>query len=91
MSSDSGPDDGGEIAWSRAQAIRMNEAGFEEALRAAVPVRMDANLVVSAASLPAQGRPRLLLSGIVHGVDRKDAHTAFLLAWYGEAGSLERL
>lgn len=85
-------DDSGEIAWPPDQAIRMNVAGFEEALRAAVPVRMDANLVVPVASLPAQAMLKVIAWQDRHGVDRKDASDLlFLLAWYGEAGNLERL
>jgi predicted nucleotidyltransferase len=75
--------DSSEIAWPPDQVIRMNVAGFEEALRTAVRLRMDADIVVPVASLPAQDR---------HSVDRKDASDLlFLLAWYGEAGNLERL
>ncbi len=85
-------DDSGEIAWPPDQAIRMNVAGFEEALRTAVPVRMDADLVVPVASLPAQAMLKEIASQDRHGVDRKDASDLlFLLAWYGEAGNLERL
>ncbi|MEC5406586.1 nucleotidyl transferase AbiEii/AbiGii toxin family protein [Paraburkholderia sp. MPAMCS5] len=85
-------DDSGEIAWPPDQAIRMNVAGFEEALRAAVLVRMDANLVVPVASLPAQAMLKVIAWQDRHGVDRKDASDLlFLLAWYGEAGNLERL
>ncbi|MFP3560664.1 hypothetical protein SB861_60275, partial [Paraburkholderia sp. SIMBA_049] len=65
---------------------------FKEALRAAVPVRMDADLVVPVASLPAQAMLKVIAWQDRHGVDRKDASDLlFLLAWYGEAGNLERL
>ena len=85
-------DDSGEIAWPPDQAIRMNVAGFEEALRTAVPVRMDADLVVPVASLPAQAMLKVIAWQDRHSVDRKDASDLlFLLAWYGEAGNLERL
>ncbi|WP_413188817.1 nucleotidyl transferase AbiEii/AbiGii toxin family protein [Paraburkholderia sacchari] len=85
-------DHSGEIAWPPDQAIRMNVAGFEEALGAAVPVRMDADLVVPVASLPAQAMLKVIAWQDRHSVDRKDAmDLLFLLAWYDEAGNLERL
>ncbi|MBR8428303.1 MULTISPECIES: nucleotidyl transferase AbiEii/AbiGii toxin family protein [Burkholderia] len=85
-------DDGGEIAWPPDQVIRMNVAGFEEALRAAVPVRMDADLVVPVASLPSQAMLKIIAWQDRRAIDRKDAtDLLFLLAWYGEAGNLERL
>lgn len=85
-------DEGGEIAWPPDQAVRMNVAGFEQALRAAVPVRIDADLVVPVASLPSQAMLKLIAWQDRHAIDRKDAiDLLFLLAWYGEAGNLERL
>ncbi|MGF6875843.1 nucleotidyl transferase AbiEii/AbiGii toxin family protein [Paraburkholderia sp. MM5477-R1] len=85
-------DHGGEIAWPPDQVIRMNVAGFEQALQVAVPVRMDADLVVPVASLPAQAMLKIIAWKDRHAVDRKDAtDLLFLLAWYGEAGNRERL
>lgn len=85
-------DAGGEIAWPPDQAVRMNVAGFEQALHAAVPVRMEADLVVPVASLPAQAMLKIIAWRDRHAIDRKDAtDLLFLLAWYGEAGNLERL
>ncbi|MDR5646436.1 nucleotidyl transferase AbiEii/AbiGii toxin family protein [Burkholderia cenocepacia] len=85
-------DDRGEIAWPPDQVIRMNVAGFEEALRAAVLVRMDADLVVPVASLPSQAMLKIIAWQDRHAIDRKDAtDLLFLLAWYGDAGNLERL
>lgn len=85
-------DEAGEIAWPPDQAVRMNVAGFEQALQAAVPVRMDADLVVPVASLPSQAMLKVIAWQDRHAIDRKDAtDLLFLLAWYGEAGNLERL
>ncbi|CAB4051725.1 nucleotidyl transferase AbiEii/AbiGii toxin family protein [Paraburkholderia phenoliruptrix] len=85
-------DDGGEIAWPPDQAVRMNVVGFEQALQVAVKVRIDTDLVVPVASLPAQGMLKIIAWKDRHAVDRKDAtDLLFLLAWYGEAGNLDRL
>jgi len=82
----------GEIAWPPDQAIRMNVAGFEQALQVSARVRMDDDLVVPVASLPAQAMLKIIAWKDRHAVDRKDAtDLLFLLAWYGEAGNLERL
>jgi predicted nucleotidyltransferase len=52
----------------------------------------DADLVVPVASLPAQAMLKIIAWKDRHAVDRKDAtDLLFLLAWYGEAGNLERL
>jgi predicted nucleotidyltransferase len=73
-------DEGGEIAWPTDQSVRMNVAGFVQALDAAVPVRFAAHLMVPVASLPS------------HATDRKDAiDLIFLLASYSGAGNLDRL
>jgi predicted nucleotidyltransferase len=82
----------GEIAWPPDQAVRMNVAGFQQALDAAVPVKVAAGLVVPLASLPAQAMLKLIAWQDRHAADRKDAiDLLFLMSKYAQAGNMDRL
>lgn len=82
----------GEIAWPPDQAIRMNVAGFAEALTDAVMVQVAADLVVPVASLPGQAMLKIVAWRDRHAVDRKDAaDLLFLLGNYAAAGNHARL
>ncbi|MDR5836683.1 nucleotidyl transferase AbiEii/AbiGii toxin family protein [Caballeronia sp. LZ034LL] len=82
----------GEIAWPPDQSVRMNVAGFRQALDAALPVRIAADLVVPVASLPAQAMLKIIAWQDRHASDRKDAiDLLFLMARYAQAGNLDRL
>ncbi|MFM0738475.1 nucleotidyl transferase AbiEii/AbiGii toxin family protein [Paraburkholderia xenovorans] len=81
-----------EIAWPPDHAIRMNVAGFAEALTHAVIVRVAADLVVPVASLPGQAMLKIVAWHDRHATDRKDAvDLLFLLGNYAAAGNHERL
>ncbi|MFM0667978.1 nucleotidyl transferase AbiEii/AbiGii toxin family protein [Paraburkholderia sediminicola] len=81
-----------EIAWPPDQAIRMNVAGFAEALTDAVAVRLAPDLVVPVASLPSQAMLKIIAWHDRHTVDRKDAlDLLFLLGNYAAAGNHARL
>lgn len=85
-------DEHGEIAWPPDGSVRMNVAGFRQALDAAIPVRIAANLVVPVASLPAQAMLKIVAWQDRHAADRKDAiDLLFLMARYAQAGNLDRL
>lgn len=85
-------DAAGEIAWPPDRAVRMNVAGFQQALDAAVPVRIAADVIAPVASLPAQAMLKLIAWQDRHAVDRKDAiDLLFLMARYAQAGNLDRL
>ncbi|SAK67455.1 hypothetical protein AWB75_03226 [Caballeronia catudaia] len=82
----------GEIAWPPDGAVRMNVAGFRQALDAAIPVRIAADLVVPVASLPAQAMLKIIAWQDRHAADRKDAiDLLFLMAHYEQAGNRDRL
>jgi predicted nucleotidyltransferase len=85
-------DEHGEIAWPPDQSVRMNVAGFRQALDAAIPVRIAPDLVVPVASLPAQAMLKIVAWQDRHTSDRKDAvDLLFLMARYAQAGNLDRL
>lgn len=85
-------DEHGEIAWPPDQSVRMNVAGFRQALEAALPVRIAADLIVPVASLPAQAMLKIVAWQDRHASDRKDAiDLLFLMARYAQAGQLDRL
>ncbi|BAN26912.1 nucleotidyl transferase AbiEii/AbiGii toxin family protein [Caballeronia insecticola] len=82
----------GEIAWPPDQAVRMNVAGFRQALDAALAVRIAPDLIVPVASLPAQAMLKIVAWQDRHAADRKDAiDLLFLMARYAQAGNLDRL
>ncbi|NMM00130.1 hypothetical protein HHL24_19580 [Paraburkholderia sp. RP-4-7] len=81
-----------EIAWPPDHAIRMNVAGFAEALTDAVTVRLEADLAVPVASLPGQAMLKIVAWHDRHAVERKDAtDLLFLLGNYAAAGNHARL
>ncbi|SAK80579.1 hypothetical protein AWB79_05210 [Caballeronia hypogeia] len=85
-------DEHGEIAWPPDWSVRMNVAGFRQALDAALPVRIAPDLVVPVASLPAQAMLKIVAWQDRHAADRKDAiDLLFLMARYAQAGNLDRL
>ena len=85
-------DEHGEIAWPPDWSVRMNVAGFRQALDAAIPVRIAKDLVVPVASLPAQAMLKIVAWQDRHAADRKDAiDLLFLMAHYAQAGNLDRL
>ncbi|SAK59638.1 hypothetical protein AWB77_01984 [Caballeronia fortuita] len=82
----------GEIAWPPDGSVRMNVAGFRQALDAALAVRVAQDLVVPVASLPAQAMLKIIAWQDRHASDRKDAiDLLFLMARYAQAGNLDRL
>lgn len=82
----------GEIAWPPDGSVRMNVAGFPQALDAAIPVRIAKDCVVPVASLPAQAMLKIVAWQDRHAADRKDAiDLLFLMARYAQAGNLDRL
>lgn len=82
----------GEIAWPPDGSVRMNVAGFRQALDAALDVRIAQDLVVPVASLPAQAMLKIVAWQDRHAADRKDAiDLLFLMAHYAQAGNLDRL
>jgi predicted nucleotidyltransferase len=82
----------GEIAWPPDGSVRMNVAGFRQALDAAIPVRIASDVVVPVASLPAQAMLKIVAWQDRHAADRKDAiDLLFLMARYAQAGNLDRL
>jgi predicted nucleotidyltransferase len=85
-------DEHGEIAWPPDGSVRMNVAGFRQALDAAIAVRIERDLVVPVASLPAQAMLKIVAWQDRHAADRKDAiDLLFLMARYAQAGNLDRL
>ncbi len=77
-----------EIAWPPDHAIRMNVAGFAEALTAAITVRVATDLAVPVASLPGQAMLKIVAWRDRHASDRKDAtDLLFLLGHYAAAGN----
>jgi predicted nucleotidyltransferase len=81
-----------EIAWPPDHAVRMNVAGFAEALGDAIAVRLAADLVVPVASLPGQAMLKIVAWHDRHATDRKDAaDLLFLLGNYAAAGNQARL
>ncbi|SPB16674.1 nucleotidyltransferase [Caballeronia novacaledonica] len=82
----------GEIAWPPDGSVRMNVAGFRQALDTAIAVRIDRDLVVPVAALPAQAMLKLIAWQDRHAADRKDAiDLLFLMAHYEQAGNRDRL
>ena len=85
-------DEHGEIAWPPDGSVRMNVAGFRQALDTAIAVRIDGDLIVPVASLPAQAMLKIVAWQDRHAADRKDAiDLLFLMAHYAQAGNLDRL
>ncbi|MFM0517909.1 MULTISPECIES: nucleotidyl transferase AbiEii/AbiGii toxin family protein [Caballeronia] len=85
-------DEHGEIAWPPDGSVRMNVAGFRQALDTAIAVRIDRDLIVPVASLPAQAMLKIVAWQDRHAADRKDAiDLLFLMAHYAQAGNLDRL
>lgn len=81
-----------EIAWPPDHAIRMNVAGFAEALSDAIAVRLAADLVIPVASLPGQAMLKIVAWHDRQATDRKDAaDLLFLLVNYAAAGNQARL
>ncbi|MGF6772407.1 putative nucleotidyltransferase [Paraburkholderia sp. GAS199] len=86
------PSGASEISWPPDHAVRMNVAGFAEALAHAVSVRVAADLTVPVASLPGQAMLKIVAWHDRHASDRKDAtDLLFLLASYSAAGNQDRL
>lgn len=84
--------DAREIGWPPDEAIRMNVAGFAEALRAAIDVELAPGLNVLVASLPALAMLKIIAWRDRHAENARDAiDLRFLLATYAEAGNDERL
>jgi predicted nucleotidyltransferase len=85
-------DASGEIAWPPDRAVRMNVAGFQQALDAAVQVKVAPAVIVPVASLPAQAMLKLIAWQDRHAADRKDAiDLLFLMSTYAQAGNTDRL
>ncbi|MDR5759808.1 nucleotidyl transferase AbiEii/AbiGii toxin family protein [Caballeronia sp. LZ035] len=85
-------DERGEIAWPPDQSVRMNVAGFRQALDAAIRVRIAPDLVAPVASLPAQAMLKIVAWQDRHASERKDAiDLLFLMARYAQTGQLDRL
>ncbi|NPT41639.1 hypothetical protein GNZ12_09960 [Paraburkholderia sp. 1N] len=81
-----------EIAWPPDHAIRMNVAGFAEALNGAITVRIATDLAVPVGSLPGLAMLKIVAWHDRHASDRKDAtDLLFLLAHYAAAGNQARL
>ncbi|WGS48117.1 nucleotidyl transferase AbiEii/AbiGii toxin family protein [Paraburkholderia sp. D15] len=81
-----------EIAWPPDHAVRMNVAGFAEALGDAISVRLAPDLVVPVASLPGQALLKIIAWHDRHAIDRKDAADLIcLLDNYADAGNQGRL
>ncbi|WP_109480592.1 nucleotidyl transferase AbiEii/AbiGii toxin family protein [Paraburkholderia sp. C35] len=81
-----------EIAWPPDEALRLNVAGFGEALHAAIEVELAADLVVYVASLPALAMLKIIAWRDRHTQHARDAtDLRFLLAKYAEAGNHDRL
>lgn len=82
----------GTVAWPPEEDIVMNVAGFDEALRAAVLVKIDETLTAKVASLPG-----LTILKFIAWLDRrrennKDATDLYtLLSTYATAGNTDRL
>ncbi|MFL9906640.1 nucleotidyl transferase AbiEii/AbiGii toxin family protein [Paraburkholderia sp. RL17-337-BIB-A] len=92
VESDGGKAAAKEIAWPPDHAIRMNVAGFAEALAGAMTVRVATDLAVPVASLPAQAMLKIVAWRDRHASDRKDAtDLLFLLGNYAAAGNHARL
>jgi len=80
------------IAWPPERDIVMNVAGFDEALRAAVLISVEKDLVVRVASLPGLTILKLLAWYDRRNETRKDASDLYtLLATYANAGNNDRL
>jgi predicted nucleotidyltransferase len=80
-----------EIEWPGG-AFQMNVAGFNEALEAAVEVRLADDLVVPVASLPALAMLKILAWRDRHTAHARDANDLrFLMTTYAEAGNNNRL
>ncbi|RQS75643.1 hypothetical protein DID96_04390 [Burkholderia sp. Bp8963] len=77
-----------EIGWPPDGAVRMNVAGFEEALQAALEIELASDLVVLVASLPALAMLKIIAWRDRHTQHARDAtDLRFLLAKYAEAGN----
>jgi predicted nucleotidyltransferase len=80
------------IEWPPERDSVMNVAGFDEALRAAVLIRIDRGLTVKVASLPGLTILKFLAWIDRRKVTNKDATDVYtLLATYADAGNTERL
>ncbi|TDF59456.1 nucleotidyl transferase AbiEii/AbiGii toxin family protein [Cupriavidus sp. L7L] len=80
------------IAWPPDMDTVMNVAGFREASQAAVPVQVDADLLVPFASLPAMAILKLLAWRDRHHESKRDAtDLLILLSSYAGAGNEDRL
>jgi len=84
---------GGEVAWPPDRAIVMDVTGFEEAFESAIPIALDVNFVVRAASLPALAMMKLFAwRDRRHEALHKDAwDLRLLLTSYESAGNAERI
>ncbi|MBN3788807.1 nucleotidyl transferase AbiEii/AbiGii toxin family protein [Burkholderia sp. Ac-20353] len=81
-----------EIGWPPDGAVRMNVAGFEEALQAALEIELASDLVVLVVSLPALAMLKIIAWRDRHTQHARDAtDLRFLLAKYAEAGNHDRL
>jgi predicted nucleotidyltransferase len=82
----------GTIAWPPDKDMVMNVAGFDEALRSAVLISIQDDLVVSVASLPGLTILKLLAWYDRRRLNSKDASDLYtLLSRYATAGNTDRL
>lgn len=80
------------IAWPPDGAFCLNVEGFDEALRAALPVELGRDLVVLVASLPALAMLKIIAWRDRHTDNNRDAvDLRFLLATYSLAGNMDRI
>jgi predicted nucleotidyltransferase len=82
----------GTIAWPPSRDIVMNVAGFEDALRSSLRIRVEDDLVVRVASIPGLTILKLFAWSDRGGENSKDASDLYtLLSTYADAGNLDRL
>jgi len=80
------------LLWPPEMDVAMTVAGFEEALRAAVEVKLAADLVAKVASLPGLTILKLFAWADRRSRDSKDAVDFYtLLRSYGAAGNFDRM
>jgi predicted nucleotidyltransferase len=82
----------GSIAWPPLRDVVMSVAGFDDAARSSIRLRVDEDLVIRIASLPGLTILKLLAwgdRGKQNNKDEADLYT--LLSTYADAGNFERL
>jgi predicted nucleotidyltransferase len=78
--------------WPPSRDVVLNVAGFEEALASAIPVAIEADLIVRVASTPGLALLKLVAWSDRHHTTNKDAADFYrLLGSYGDAGNTDRM